>query len=43
MFFRALGGLSQNLRLLAGRGNFRSAYLELAELIAAHPPRAVAG
>jgi predicted unusual protein kinase regulating ubiquinone biosynthesis (AarF/ABC1/UbiB family) len=43
MFFRALGGLSQNLRLLAGRGNFRSAYLELAELIAAHPPRAVVG
>jgi predicted unusual protein kinase regulating ubiquinone biosynthesis (AarF/ABC1/UbiB family) len=43
MFFRALGGLSQNLRLLRGRGNFRAAYLELEELIAAHPSRAAAG
>jgi predicted unusual protein kinase regulating ubiquinone biosynthesis (AarF/ABC1/UbiB family) len=43
MFFRAMGGLSQNLRLLAGRGSFRAAYLELAELIAAHPSRAAAG
>jgi predicted unusual protein kinase regulating ubiquinone biosynthesis (AarF/ABC1/UbiB family) len=29
MFFRALGGCSQNLRLLAARGDFRAVYQEL--------------
>ncbi len=32
MFFRSTGGLSQNLRLLGARGDFRSVYRELGEL-----------
>ncbi|MFZ5472201.1 MAG: ABC1 kinase family protein [Myxococcota bacterium] len=34
MFFRSTGGLSQNLRLLGARGNFRLVYEELAHLVA---------
>ncbi|WP_342378460.1 AarF/ABC1/UbiB kinase family protein [Myxococcus stipitatus] len=31
MFFRATGGLAQNLRLIGARGDFRGVYLEMAE------------
>lgn len=32
MFFRATGGLAQNLRLIGAQGDFRGVYLEMAEL-----------
>ncbi|MHB8877282.1 MAG: ABC1 kinase family protein [Myxococcaceae bacterium] len=32
MFFRSVGGLSQNLRMLGARGDFRKVYAELAAL-----------
>lgn len=33
MFFRATGGLAQNLRLIGARGDFRGVFLEVAELL----------
>jgi predicted unusual protein kinase regulating ubiquinone biosynthesis (AarF/ABC1/UbiB family) len=33
MFFRATGGLAQNVRLIAARGDFRGVFLEVAELL----------
>lgn len=32
LFFRSIGGLSQNLKVLGGRGSFRASYLELLPL-----------
>ena len=34
MFFRSTGGLTQNLRLIGARGDFRRVYQEVAELLA---------
>jgi predicted unusual protein kinase regulating ubiquinone biosynthesis (AarF/ABC1/UbiB family) len=34
MFFRATGGLAQNLRLIAAQGDFRRVYQELSDLLA---------
>jgi predicted unusual protein kinase regulating ubiquinone biosynthesis (AarF/ABC1/UbiB family) len=35
LFFRSTGGLTQNLRLLGARGDFRAVYREVADLLAA--------
>ncbi|NMO16220.1 AarF/ABC1/UbiB kinase family protein [Pyxidicoccus fallax] len=39
MFFRATGGLAQNLRLIGASGDFRGVYLEVAELLEPGAPR----
>jgi hypothetical protein len=33
MFFRSTGGLVQNLRLLAAKGDYRGVFLEVASLL----------